>query len=224
MSRRSTTLAAPPPAPAAEEDVFVFDQADEFLDGRIPASTLDNVDAKVKEAQERLANLRHEAEEIERQKQHLEQLQIKQERFVAGKRDLTDKLARAVSALGQELYDAQKLVEELSITKENFNRHLETLRALQPEKWDRHQVDSELEHALSAVEAAANEYSKGTRRLAVARPADSAPIMIDDTRPSAPSASFADDDAGTWFRRGLAFTLPLIGTILIALVLAKLMF
>ena len=47
--------------------------------------------------------------------------------------------------------------------------------------------------------------------------------MIDDTRPSA-NTGFAEDDSGTWFRRGFAFTLPLIGTIILALVLAKLMF
>lgn len=221
MSRRSATL--PAPSSPKEDNVFIFEQADEFLDGRAPGS-LDNVDAKVKEAQERLANLRHEAEEIERQKEHLEILQVKQERFVTGKRDLTDKLARAVTTLDRELYDAQKLVEELSITKESFNRHLEVLRGLQPEKWHREQVDAELDHALAAVEDAGNDYAKGTRRVAAARPNEAAPIMIDETRPSSSAATFADDDAGTWFRRGLAFTLPLIGTILVTLVLAKLMF
>ncbi|MBX7211040.1 MAG: hypothetical protein K1X78_22230 [Verrucomicrobiaceae bacterium] len=220
MPRRSATL--PAPSSTHEEDVFVFDQADEFLDGRAPGS-LDNVDAKVKEAQERLASLRHEAEEIERQKQHLEVLRLKQERFVSGKRDLTDKLTRSVSTLDRELYDAQKLVEELSITKESFTRHLDVLRSLQPEKWNREQVDAELDHALAAVEDAGNDYAKGTRRVAAARPGDSAPIIIDDARGTAAS-SFVEDDTGAWFRRGLAFTLPLIGTILVALVLAKLMF
>ena len=73
MSRRSATLPTPSSPHPQEEAVFVFEQADEFLDGRSPAP-IDNVDAKVKEAQERLASLRHEAEEIERQKQHLEAL------------------------------------------------------------------------------------------------------------------------------------------------------
>lgn len=221
MSRRSATL--PAPSSTHQEDaVFVFEQADEFLEGRSPAP-IDNVDAKVKEAQERLASLRHEAEEIERQKQHLEALQIKQERFVVGKRDLTDKLTRSVTSLDRELYDAQKLVEELSITKDAFNRHLDVLKSLQVEKWARDNMDEELDRALSAVEDAGNEYAKGTRRLAAARPSESAPILIEDTR-STSAAGLTEDDAGVWFRRGFAFTLPLIGTILLALVLAKLMF
>ncbi len=220
MSRRSTTLSAP--ATPKDEDVFMFDQADEFLDGRSTGS-MDNVELKVKEAQEQLLQLRHQSEELERQKLHLEQLRIRQDRFVTGKRDLTDKLSRSVTMLERELYDAQKLVEELSITKDSFNRHLETLRSLQPEKWQRSNVDEELDRALSAVEDAGSEYAKGTRRVAAARPAEMQSIEIEDGR--APQNSvMADDDASTWMRRGFAFTLPLMGTILLTLVLAKLMF
>ena len=220
MSRRSTTLSAP--ATPKDEDVFMFDQADEFLDGRSTGS-MDNVELKVKEAQEQLLQLRHQSEELERQKLHLEQLRIRQDRFVTGKRDLTDKLSRSVTMLERELYDAQKLVEELSITKDSFNRHLETLRSLQPEKWQRSNVDEELDRALSAVEDAVSEYAKGTRRVAAARPAEMQSIEIEDGR--APQNSvMADDDASTWMRRGFAFTLPLMGTILLTLVLAKLMF
>jgi hypothetical protein len=220
MSRRSTTLSAP--APVKDEDVFMFDQADEFLDGRSTGS-MDNVELKVKEAQEQLLQLRHQSEELERQKLHLEQLRVRQDRFVTGKRDLTDKLGRSVTMLERELYDAQKLVEELSITKDSFNRHLETLRSLQPEKWQRSNVDEELDRALSAVEDAGSEYAKGTRRVAAARPAEMQPIEIEDGR-SPQNSGMADDDVSTWMRRGFAFTLPLMGTILLALVLAKLMF
>jgi hypothetical protein len=220
MSRRSTTLSAP--ATAKDEDVFMFDQADEFLDGRSTGS-MDNVELKVKEAQEQLLQLRHQSEELERQKLHLEQLRIRQDRFVTGKRDLTDKLSRSVTMLERELYDAQKLVEELSITKDSFNRHLETLRSLQPEKWQRSNVDEELDRALSAVEDAGSEYAKGTRRVAAARPAEMQSIEIEDGRAPRDSV-IADDDASTWMRRGFAFTLPLMGTILLTLVLAKLMF
>lgn len=220
MSRRSTTLSAP--VQSKDEDVFMFDQADEFLDGRSTAS-MDNVEQKVKEAQEQLLHLRQQSEELERQKLHLEQLRIKQDRFVTGKRDLTDKLSRSVTMLERELYDAQKLVEELSITKDSFNRHLDVLKSLHPEKWQRSQVDEELERALSAVEDAGSEYAKGTRRVAAARPAESQASESTEVR-TAQSTSFADDDATTWMRRGFAFTLPLMGTILFALVLAKLMF
>lgn len=224
MSRKSATFS--PPAPSAVDDhLLIFDQADEFLDGRSMPS-LDNVDLKVKEAQEQLLHLRLQQEEVERQKQHLEVLRKKQERFTTGKRDLTDKLSRSVATLERELYDAQKLVEELSLTKEVFNRHLETLRGLQPEKWHRSHVDEELDRALVAIDDAEDEYAKGTRRVATVRATEAVSLECDNMPGGAGGfgASWASDDAGDWMRRGFAFTLPLMGAIFFALVLAKLMF
>ena len=210
---------APSASPAKDENLLVFDQADEFMSGA-PAP-LENMDLKVKEAQEQLLALRIQQEEIEKQKQYLEVLRQKQERFVAGKRDLSDKLTRAVSGLDRELYDAQKLVEELSLTKDTFNRHLEALRALQPEKWQRSHVDDELDRALTAVEDAEDDYSKGTRRVAAARATETTSFVDTTASPEAPATA---DDHLTWLRRGFAFTLPMMGAIFLALILAKLMF
>jgi DNA repair exonuclease SbcCD ATPase subunit len=217
MSKR--TAAALPHASATQDDsLLIFDQAEEFMTGAAP---LDNMDLKVKEAQEQLLSLRMQQEEIEKQKQHLECLRQKQERFVAGKRDLTDKLTRTVSSLDRELYEAQKLVEELSMTKDAFNRHLDVLRLLQPEKWNRSQVDDELDRALTAVEDAEDEFSKGTRRVAAARPSETVSLM---EQSGSVSSTAENDDATTWLRRGFAFTLPLMGALFLALILAKLMF
>lgn len=208
------------PGTAKDENLLVFEQADEFLTGA-PAP-LEDMDHKVKVAQEQLLALRLQQEEVEKQKQYLEALRQKQERFVAGKRDLAEKLTRSVSGLDRELYDAQKLVEELSLTKDTFNRHLDVLRALQPEKWQRHQVDDELDRALTAVEDAEDDFAKGTRRVAAARATESAPFV--DTASSAADPAAASDDHLTWLRRGFAFTLPMMGAIFLALILAKLMF
>ena len=207
-------------APAKDENLLVFEQADEFLTGA-PAP-LEDMDHKVKVAQEQLVALRLQQEEIEKQKQYLEALRQKQERFVAGKRDLAEKLTRSVSGLDRELYDAQKLVEELSLTKDTFNRHLEVLRALQPEKWQRHQVDDELDRALTAVEDAEEDFAKGTRRVAAARATESTPLV--DASSSGAEPASASDDHVTWLRRGFAFTLPMMGALFLALILAKLMF
>ncbi len=224
MSRKTATLPAGSHASGNDDHLIIFDQADEFLDGRAGPS-LDNVDLKVKAAQEQLLHLRLQQEEIERQKQHLEVLRKKQERFTSGKRDLTDKLSRSVATLERELYDAQKLVEELSMTKEVFNRHLEILRGLQPEKWHRSHVDEELDRALTAIDDAEDEYAKGSRRVATVRATEAASLECDNMPGGGGlGAGWASDDAGDWIRRGFAFTLPLMGAIFFALVLAKFMF
>lgn len=221
--------AAPTSPGHLEDNVLVFDDAPEFMDEPSNGTSLDNMDFKVKAAQEQLLQLRMQQEEIERQKQHLEALRVKQERFVAGKRELLEKLGRAATHVEREVYEAQKRVEELSMTHDEFRRHLDVLRSLQPEKWHRTQVDHELDQALVAIEDAEGDYTKGMRRLQAMAPPETSSHQpgsaTDDNDSPAPSSfSLGTDDLGTWMRRGFAFTLPLMGTVLVAIVLIRLMF
>ncbi|MDZ4404716.1 hypothetical protein [Prosthecobacter sp.] len=225
------TRKAPVPATASghmNENLLVFEDAPEFMDGHAAGGSLDNVDLKVKAAQEQLLQLRLQQEEIERQKQHLEALRIKQERFVAGKRDLLEKIGRSAGHVERELYDAQKRVEELSVTHDEFRRHLEILKSLQPEKWHRSQVNEELDNALAAIEDAENDFAKGIRRLHAMGPQEavtSGSSSLDDAdAPVLSSFTGNSDDLLAWLRRGFAFTLPLMGTVLVAIVLIRLMF
>lgn len=230
MTRKSPALVTASAPGHLDEDLLRFDDAPEFME----SSSLDDVDHKVKAAQEQLLQLRMQQEEIERQKQHLETLRVKQERFVAGKRELLEKLGRSVSGVERDLYDAQKRVEELSLTHDDFRRHLEILKSLQPEKWHRSQVDAELDNALAAIEDAEADFSKGMRRLESLRVVEAAPaapaavhVPAAQTEPSGETGLFvanASEDLIIWLRRGLAFTAPLIAALLVGLLLAKLMF
>lgn len=233
--RKAPASAVASAAGHLEESLLVFDEAPEFMDEPSNSGSLESVDMKVKAAQEQLLQLRAQQEEIERQKQHLENLRVKQERFVAGKRELLDKLNRAATHVERELYEAQKRVDDFNTTNDELRRHLEILKALQPEKWHRTQVDHELDQALVAIENAEGDYTKGMRRLhAMGPPAESSSFNgvtssdEDDTPASrtslASSFSAGSDDLATWLRRGFAFTLPLIGTVLVAIVLIRLMF
>ena len=155
MARKSTAFIRD-----EEDNVLRFEPVTGFMDG--PEDSMDDVNHKVKAAQERLTQLRQQQEEIEREQKHLEELRQKQELFGSGKRDILEKLTRSTSSLDRELYDAQKLVEEISITRDTFSRHLEIIRNLQPEKWSRSQVESELDNALTAIEDAVRfVYAKG---------------------------------------------------------------
>lgn len=227
ITRKAPAIASAPGH--IEDNLLVFEDAPEFMSNHSDGSSLENVDFKVKAAQEQLVQLRLQQEEIERQKQHLEALRIKQERFVAGKRDLLEKIGRSAGHVERELYDAQKRVEELALTHDEFRRHLEILKSLQPEKWHRSQVNEELDGALSAIEDAENDFAKGIRRLHAMGPQEGvstgATLNSDDTNPTVMSSFSANsDDLQTWLRRGFAFTLPLMGTVLVAIVLIRLMF
>ena len=104
MARRiSTTASAHSPS---EESILRFDDAPEFSVGYAEEEAGDDKEQQVREAQHRLAALRSQQEEVERQKLILETLRHKQERFVAGKKEITDKLDRALRIIADELEDA----------------------------------------------------------------------------------------------------------------------
>ncbi|MFZ4592678.1 MAG: hypothetical protein ACOYOF_00365 [Verrucomicrobiaceae bacterium] len=221
MSRNAPTALAS--LSEADQDTLIFEDADEFMTRS--NAPMEDVQAQVKEAQEELLQLRMRQEEIERQKQQLELIRHKQERFAKGKRDLVEKLSQAVVGIEGELYNTQKFVEELSVTYDGFSRHLDILRSLQPEKWQRSHVDEELDRAIAAIQEADSDFAKASRRLSTLRPADAGRSVAKGRALEADGAGFAlSDDLKSWARRGLGFTLPLLGMALFVLVLAKLMF
>ncbi len=225
MARKSATLPAPPPAEKeADSDLLIFEEADEFLTSRAPAP-MEEVQAKVKEAQEELLHLRLRQEEIQRQQEQLELIRQKQERFARGKRELLEKMGRASTGIEGELYSTQKLVEELTITQDNLDRHLEVLRGLQPEKWQRHQVDEELDLALAAIEEARTDFAKSTRRLDALRPAPAPEGNENHGASNTSGLMFDGDDTVAWLKRGAAFiAAPLLAATIIGLLIARVLF
>jgi chromosome segregation ATPase len=203
-----------------DRDLLVFDDAAEYS-----SSAGQDVQSKVKEAQEELLKLRQRQEEIERHQQQLELIKLKQGRFANGKREVLEKLNRAMSGLESELYSSQKLIEELSATLESFERHAEILRGLQPEHWQRSDIDHELDEAIAAIDEANTEFAKGSRRLSALRPvASESPTS---SRAPAATSGFslaADDDWQTWAQRGLAFNAALIVSVLACIIACKFIF
>jgi DNA repair exonuclease SbcCD ATPase subunit len=226
MALRSPARATAP----AEATILKFDDAPEFMTLSLAEAPIEDMDLQVKEAQQRLAALRAQQEEVERQKHMLETLRHKQERFVSGKKDISEKLERSLRAVCEDLEDARRRVEDLAITQKDFQDHLDELKTFLPERWHRSQLDHELDRALSCLDEAEVSYEKGMRRIAASRPTETSPLQLaaDAEEGSALHSSLpflsGGDDLATWVRRGFAFTLPLIVTLIVSIVLIKLMF
>ncbi len=230
MARR--TLATVPATSAASEDsILRFDDAPEFSVGHADVEPMEDMDQQVRDAQHRLAALRSQQEEVERQKLILETLRHKQERFVSGKKEITEKLDRALRSISDDLEEARRRVEDLAITQQDFHERLDDLETFLPERWQRSQLDHELDRALGSLDEAETSYEKGVRRLLVHRQAEmvaqqqAAPTAEEEVA-EAGEALFATtkDDLMTWMRRGFAFNAALIATLILVLILAKLMF
>lgn len=231
MARRTpATIAAP--TSVAEENILRFDDAPEFGGGHEDETPMEDMDQQVREAQHRLAALRAQQEEVERQKLILENLRQKQERFVSGKKEITEKLDRALRSISDDLEDARRRVEDLAITQKDFQERLDDLKAYLPERWQRSQLDLELDRALGSLDEAETSYEKGVRRLLAHRPVEAAPVTTHaevserEEVTEAGEAIFASpkDDLITLVKRGVAFHAGLIAALVVLLLLARLMF
>ena len=185
-----------------------------------PAPTEPN---DLKRKQEELLRLRHALLEKERETNHLELRKEREERFNTGRRDMCEKFARWQVRLERELYSAQKAIEEITVAKDLFDRHLNLLRGMQPESWQRSNIDAELDNALGAVEDAEDEFAKTSRRLASVLPSDNQHQAPHTPAQPPPQAALTDDFMHN-MRRGFAFTLPLGVMVLSAIILARILF
>lgn len=176
----------------------------------------------LKRKQEELLRLRHALLEKEREANHLELRKEREERFNTGRREMGEKFSRWLVRLERELYNAQKSIEEITVAKDLFERHQIRLRSLQPEGWNRSNIDAELDEALGSVEDAEDEFAKTVRRLSAVLPQD-APTQVAQAPAPAQQPAAADDFLHN-MRRGFAFTLPLGLMVLVSLIIAKTLF
>jgi len=88
---------------------------------------------------------------------------------------------------------------------------LDVLHGLQPEAWQRGNLDAELDRAIGAIEDAEGEYGKVTRRLASVLPEGSGT----PERSSTIGGGAMPQNFVAWMRCGLAFTLPLIAALIL---------
>ena len=153
-----------------------------------------------------------ELEKTQREVREMEARRAKEDRFNEGRREICERLARNLSKLERELYNAQKAAEEISAAGEIYQHHLDTLRALMVDASQ--QGDDELDRAIGAVEDAESEFSKTSRRLATALPQLG-------TEAFSPAQSGLPNNFVGWLRAGAAFSIPLAAAAILVVMILK---
>jgi DNA repair exonuclease SbcCD ATPase subunit len=155
---------------------------------------------ELKQKQAMALKLQQELDRTQREARELELRQQKEDRFHDGRRDMCERLSRGLAKLDRELHNSQKAVEEISVAREVYQHHLDTLRNISPEAIKQTHDEDTLDHAVGAVEDAEAEFAKANHRLASVMPGVAQHVGAPGGLPQ---------DFGTWFRMGFAFTLPL---------------
>ncbi len=170
--------------------------------------------AELKHKQAMALKLQQELDRTQREARELELRQQKEDRFHDGRRDMCERLSRSLAKLDRELHNAQKAVEEISLAREVYQHHLDTLRNISPEVIKQNHDDDALDHAVGAVEDAEAEFAKASHRLASVMPGVAQHVAAMGGFPQ---------DFRSWMRIGFAFSLPLAVLAILFLIALKLL-
>ena len=204
--------------------------ATEFVDGdfqtHLPAHsagrlerapTREEVDSKVAAAQQRLAELKREKDEVERERAALEETRRRQMEFQTGRAEMVQNLTRGLGLLEEAEFSARRDAEQMSKAMLDLREALEKIETVHEETWTRENFNVELTRALTTLENARMEWNSARLKF----PTLSAPaqdLRDPGSTAAAPAAVLAGKQGfGELCRLGLALTWPLA---LVALVVA----
>lgn len=211
---------------AAEYDATEFVDTD-FRAHQSPAASLtdplraptrEEVDRKVVEAQQKLAELKRAQEDLERERSTLEELRRRQLEFQNGRQEMVRHLTRGLGLLEEAEFNARRDAEQMVKTVGDFRDALEKIQTIHDETWTKENFQIELTRALTTIENARMEWNSARLKL---------PVLAGETAKSggdAPSPApqpvvspFAGMSLGELCKIGFAMTWPLLAVALAAL-------
>jgi hypothetical protein len=179
------------------------------------APTREEVDLKVTEAQQKLAELKRAQEELERERASLEETRRRQLEFQNGRTEMMQHLTRGLELLEKAEFDARRDAEQMKLVIAEFRTAFGNIEAINDTAWTKDNFQTELSRALAAVENARMEWNTARLRFPVlssktAEPAETA-------KPAAAAAWFEGRSLGELCKVGFALTWPLAAVALLAL-------
>ena len=208
---------------AAEYDATEFIDTD-FEAHKSPVATLDplraptreEVDRKVVEAQQKLAELKRAQEELERERATLEELRRRQLEFQNGRQEMVRHLTRGLGLLEEAEFNARRDAEQMVKTLADFREAMNKIQSIREETWTKENFQIELTRALTIIENARMEWNSAQMKLP-ALAGENAPKKETETAPQIAVSPFANLSFGQLCKLGLAMTWPLLIVALMAL-------
>jgi len=173
------------------------------------------ITSKEEEARKRLDEIRQQMEDLERQRLENAELTRRLEEFERTKTEATHQLARTIGSLEKHELEISKQLGTVSSVRKSLQGHLGNLEDIHEESWTGENVRQNLQDSIEILEEARNDLSHGRQQLA----------FLDTIDVDVPEeATAAVQPQGLNFKqevlRGLAWTLPLIGTAILLTLIA----
>jgi hypothetical protein len=179
------------------------------LDNRAP--TRDEVDSKVGEMHNKLAELKRAQQELERERGALEEIRRRQTEFTTGRQEMLEYLTRGIGLLEEAEFSARRDAEQMSKTLIDFRDALAKVQAINEESWARDNLTVELSRANTAVENARMEWNSARLKFPILDGALQPETAAPDVNQAAAPAPFTQPRTyAELCRMGLALTWPIV--------------
>jgi DNA repair exonuclease SbcCD ATPase subunit len=200
-----------------------FDASDfvdsEFQSSRRAAATLpyaapgarppsrEEVENKVSETQQKLADLKRAQEELERERGQLEELRRRQMEFQTGREEMLHHLTRGLVLIEEAEFNARSEAEQLTRTLHDFRDALAKIQAIDDQAWSKENFSVELTRALTTIENARMEWNAARVKYPVLTAPPPDPTLAPGEKPSSPL--LFPENMRELCKLGLALTWPL---------------
>lgn len=179
------------------------------------APTREEVDSRVAEAQQKLAELKRAQEDLERERSALEEVRRRQLEFQNGRQEIIHSLTRGLGLLQEAEFNSRRDAEQMAKSIVDLTDALKKVEAVHEETWTKENFNIELTKALTAIENARMEWNGARLKFPVL---SSAALKEEAAATDAPAASpLAGLSLPELCRLGLALTWPLAAVALLAL-------
>ncbi len=179
------------------------------------APTREEVDRKVVEAQQKLAELKRAQEGLERERAALEELRRRQNEFQTGRQEMVHSLTRGLGLLEEAEFNARRDAEQMVKTVADFRDALDKLQGIHDETWNKETFSVELTRALTTIENARMEWNAARLKFPILS-GETPANPETETVPPPTASPLANASFGELCKWGLAMTWPLVLVALMA--------
>jgi hypothetical protein len=172
------------------------------------APTREEVDNKVGEMHQKLAELKRAQQELERERSSLEDIRRRQLEFTTGRQEMIQNLTRGVGLLQEAEFAARRDTEQMAKTLAGLREALGRIEAIHEESWSRDNLNVELTRANTAVENARMEWNAARLKFELlngAAPEDAG----SEAAPTTLADALGQRSYAQWCKLGLALTWPI---------------
>jgi septal ring factor EnvC (AmiA/AmiB activator) len=174
------------------------------------APTRDEVDRKVVEAQQKLAELKQAQEKLERERSSLEELRRRQSEFQTGRQEMIHNLTRGLGLLEEAEFNTRREAEQMVKTIADFRDALTKIETVRDETWTKENFSTELTRALTAIENARMEWNTARLKLPALSPEALKKTEVETAPQNIATSPLTSLSFGQLCKIGLAMTWPLV--------------